>query len=479
MKKHFRLTTFMLLLLTTVSSFAKEDKIPDKSERAWKETYPSILSKIVAPLFKNADYQITRFGAVPNNVNYLNTASINAAINKCNYDGGGRVIVPKGVWHTGPITLKSNVNLYLEEGAVLQFTSDLSQYPLVLTRWEGMDCYNYQPQVYAYDQHNIAITGKGTLDGGASNDNWWAMCGATRFGWKEGITSQRIGRPLLQTWNEKKVPVEKRILGVGFGMRVQLINFNKCKNVLIENVTLLRSPFWVIHPLLCENLTVRGVNINNEGPNGDGCDPESCKNVLIENCRFHTGDDCIAIKSGRNNDGRTWNIPSENIIVRKCVMENGHGGVVIGSEITGGFNNLFVEDCKMDSPELDRVIRIKSNMCRGGQVDNVFVRNIEVGQCKEAVLKINLNYDPQEKDFRGYMPTVRNVYLEKVNCKKSQYGVFIDALKDQFNVENISVKKCRFEGVEKGCNVVRGKVRGVYFKDLKINKKKAQTFYYN
>ena len=270
-------------------------------------------------------------------------------------------------------------------------------------------------------------------------------------------------------WNEKGVPVEERRMGDGYGMRVQLVNPVKCKNVLIEDVTLLRSPFWVIHPLLCENLTVRGVHIQNDGPNGDGCDPESCKNVLIERCYFDTGDDCIAIKSGRNRDGRTANIPSENIIVRNCKMKNGHGGVVVGSEISGGFRNLFVEDCEMDSPELDRVIRIKTNNCRGGVIENIYVRNVEVGQCKEAVLKINLVYEPREICQRDFNPTVRNVFLDNVNCRKSKYGVRIDGFDDICNVYNVEVKNSVFEGVTDGAFMLNGQTANVRFSNLKIN----------
>ena len=220
--------------------------------------------------------------------------------------------------------------------------------------------------------------------------------------------------------------------------------------MLIENVTLLRSPFWVIHPLLCKNVIVRGVHINNDGPNGDGCDPESCNGVLIENCFFNTGDDCIAVKSGRNNDGRLWNKPSENIIIRNCEMQNGHGGVVIGSEITGGCRNLYAENCKMDSPDLDRVIRIKTNTCRGGIIENIYARNIEVGQCGESVLKINLDYEPKEICCRGFAPTVRNVNIENITCNKSKYGVLIVALDSITNVYDINVKNCHFNGVEKG-----------------------------
>ncbi len=234
---------------------------------------------------------------------------------------------------------------------------------------------------------------------------------------------------------------------------------------------MLRAPFWVMHPLLCENLTVRGVHVQNDGPNGDGCDPESCKNVLIEGCFFDTGDDCIAIKSGRNRDGRRWNIPTENVIVRHCRMENGHGGVVVGSEISGGFKNLFVEDCIMDSPELDRVIRIKTNSCRGGVIEDIFVRNVQVGQCNEAVLKINLVYDKKEICQRDFYPIVKNVFLENVTCNKSKFGVKIEGFEDRCNINNIIVKDCTFNGVTTDSNSIIGKTEGVQFINLKLNGK--------
>lgn len=438
---------------------------------AWREVYPQILKNISAPVFKNQDYNIRDFGAVANDSTILNNESIDRAIATCSLNGGGRVIVPEGVWHTAPIRLKSDVNLYLSEGAVLLFTTDADYFPTVLTRWEGLDCYNLQPLIYAYGEKNIAITGKGTIDGAAKNENWWKKCGAPYFGWKAGDISQRVGRPKLLLWAVDKVPVSERILTKEDGMRPQLINIYLCKNVLIEGVKMLRSPFWVIHPLLCDNVTVRGVHIENDGPNGDGCDPESCTNVLIENCFFHTGDDCIAIKSGRNNDGRLWSKPSENIIVRNCEMKNGHGGVVVGSEITGGYKNLFVENCKMDSPLLDRVIRIKTNTIRGGVIENIYVRKVEVGQCKEAVLHINLLYEPNEIGERGFLPTVRNIYMEDVNCQKSRYGIFIDALKEQINVYNINVSNCNFNGVTNG-NSIEGQTKDIHYNNLLINGQK-------
>ena len=206
----------------------------------------------------------------------------------------------------------------------------------------------------------------------------------------------------------------------------------------------------------------------NDGPNGDGCDPECCDRVLIEDCYFNTGDDCIAIKSGRNRDGRERNMPSKNIIIRNCEMKNGHGGVVIGSEISGGCQNVYAHDCVMDSPELERVLRIKTNSCRGGIIENINMRNVKVGVCKESVLKINLDYEPKEICCRGYYPTVRNVYMENVTSESSQYGVQIIGLEEDTYVYDITVKDCKFNGVKDG-NFMSGKTRNVNFDNLFIN----------
>lgn len=420
--------------------------------------------------FPKTVYNITSYGAKAGDETALCHEAINRAIVDCSLNGGGTVLVPEGTFHTGPLTLKSNVNLHIAEGAILKFSTDQSLYfPAVITRWEGLDCYNARPLIYAYGETNIAVTGKGTIDGQGSNETWWPMCGAPRYGWKEGMIAQRNGgRDRLLMYAETDTPIDKRVMTPEDGLRPQMINFYSCNTALIEDVTLINAPFWVIHPLLCENLIVRGVQIFNRGPNGDGCDPESCKNVLIENCMFDTGDDCIAIKSGRNNDGRKWNIPSENIIVRKCQMKNGHGGVVIGSEISGGYRNLYVEDCEMDSPLLDRVIRIKTSTCRGGLIENVFVRNITVGECKEAVLRINLQYEPREQCNRAFTPTVRNVHLRNITSQKSQYGVLIIGLDDADNVYNISVEDSRFNNVSKGGNSITG-AKDVRFNNLYIN----------
>ena len=447
MKRFFQ--TMMLIMLVAVVAQAK----------GWdQQQYKQIEQSIRMPQFADKDYVITKYGAKPANTAAKNQKAIQKAIDKCSQKGGGRVIVPSGQrFLTAAIQLKSGVNLVIDEGAVLEFAFEPELYPIVPTRWEGLDCWNLSPLIYAYQAKDIAVTGKGTIDGGGSNETWWPWCGNKKFGMKEGGIAQNQGaRARLLQQAEDGVPMDERKFGPTDGLRPQMINFNQCEGILIEDVTLLRSPFWVIHPLLSTDITVRGVHINNDGPNGDGCDPESCDRVLIENCYFNTGDDCIAIKSGRNNDGREGGqgkfagTPSKNIIIRDCKMNNGHGGVVIGSEISGGCQNVYVENCKMDSPNLDRVLRIKTNSCRGGIIENINMRNVTVGQCGEAVLKLNTDYEPREVCCRGFYPTIRNVTMENVTCQRSKYGVMIVGYQDPklaYTINNITVKNCKFDGV--------------------------------
>lgn len=453
----------ILLLLLAMPLFAFADN-------GWNDAlYKQIEQNVKEPTFVDKTYDITKYGASPKAAAAANQKAINKAIAECSKRGGGKVVVPAGTYNTGAILLKSHVNLEVQKDAKLLFVFDKQLYPVVKTRWEGMDCMNLSPCIYAYQQKDIAITGEGTIDGGGSNETWWKWCGKERFGWTPSLEeSQKIGRPLLFKYSEAGLDIEKRNMK-DKGMRPQLINLYECENIAIKNVTLLNSPFWVIHPLLSKNILVKGVKIWNEGPNGDGCDPESCHDVIIEDCTFHTGDDCIAIKSGRNKDGLKWNIPSENIIIRNCKMEDGHGGVVIGSEISGGVKNVFAENCEMDSPNLDRVLRIKTNTCRGGVTENIYVRNITVGQCREAVMRINLAYEPNEQAERGHIPTVRNVYMSNVTCKKSQYGVLVNGLDDADEIYDIHVDNCKFDGVEKQAVKRTGKSHNLYFSNLVVN----------
>jgi unsaturated rhamnogalacturonyl hydrolase len=401
-------------------------------------TAAEIVSRIKAPQFPARDFVITAHGATAGGADC--TEAIRQAIAACHAAGGGRVVVPPGEFHTGAIHLKSNVNLHVAEGATLRFSTDPKKYPMVFTRWEGVECMNYSPLIYAFEQENIAITGRGTLDGGADWDSWWS--------WNDKRAQpvkQKAARDRLLSMGDAGVPVAQRVFGDGGFLRPNFIQPYRCKNILIEGVSIVRSPMWELHPVLSSNITIRGVKINSHGPNNDGCDPESCRDVLIEDCVFDTGDDCIAIKSGRNNDGRRLAAPSENIVIRNCTMKDGHGGVVIGSEISGDCRNVFIENCTMDSPNLDRALRFKSNAARGGIVENIFMRNVTIGRVAEAVLTIDLVY---EEGARGaFPPTVRHVVLENVTSQASPRVLWIAGF-PAATIDDVTLTNCTFRGVE-------------------------------
>ena len=375
---------------------------------------PEILARIVPPQFAARDFAITDFGAVADGKTDA-TAAITKAITACIQVGGGRVVVPAGEFFTGPIHLRSNVELHLAAtNSVLKFNPDPKAYlPVVFTRFEGIECYNYSPLIYALDQTNVAVTGAGTLDGQADNTTWLAWKG--RKGPAAG--TQNAARARLDQMNNDGVPVSRRVFGEGDFLRPNFIQFNRCRKVLIEGVKIRRSPMWEIHPLLCTNVTVRGVDISSHGANNDGCDPESCSDVLIEKCLFDTGDDCIAIKSGRNADGRRVGVPSQNIVIRDCTMRDGHGGTTIGSEISGGCRNVFVENCEMSSPDLVCALRLKSNAMRGGVLQNIFMRNVNVGMVKDSVLQIDFLYEEGAKGEQK--PVAKNIVMENITVAQT------------------------------------------------------------
>ena len=456
---------FYIFLILSILSFISsgteitygKNRITDvkKSEKTGWEQVPEILKKIVAPKFPDKEFNIMKYGAVADGKT-LCTKAFEKAIDVCNKKGGGIVEVPKGEYLTGAIHLKNNVNLHISKGAVVKFSTNPKDYlPVVHARWEGSDVMNYSPLIYAYKQKNIAVTGEGILDGQASDENWWK--------WKK-LGNNKESRPRLMQMNDDKVPVNQRIFGEGYYLRPTFVEFYQCQNILISNVTLKNSPFWFLHPVLSNNITITDVTTNGLGPNNDGCDPESSSDILIKGCTFNNGDDCIAIKSGRNNDGRKWNTPSTNIIIQNCMMKDGHGGVVIGSEITGGCWNVFAEDCEMNSPNLDRALRIKSNTKRGGIVRNIYMRNVKVGQVKEAIVKLNMHYDPPEAVGYHYNPVFENIYVQNVTSQKSRYGLFLDGLEDS-QIRNVTIEDCKFNGVDHGnyINYVEGlKLINVY-----------------
>ncbi|MGA2241088.1 MAG: glycoside hydrolase family 28 protein [Verrucomicrobiota bacterium] len=393
--------TFSLLLITLLATPLL------RAEQAEWAQVPQILARIKAPMFPARDFVITNYGATTDGKTDC-TAAIGKAVAACAKAGGGRVVVPAGEFFTGPIHLLSNVELHLDADATLKFSTEPKAYlPAVLTRFEGVECYNYSPLIYALEQTNVAVTGQGTLDGQATEENWLQWKGK-----KGGTNTQKVANERLKKMAEEGVPVEQRRFGEGDYLRPNFIQFYRCRRVMVEGVHIRRSPMWEIHPVLCANVIVRGVNIVSHGYNNDGCDPESCRDVLIENCLFDTGDDCIAIKSGRNADGRRIGVPSVNLIVRGCTMRDGHGGVTIGSEISGSCSNVFAENCEMSSPNLTCALRLKSNAVRGGVLQNIFMRNVNVGQVSDSVLQIDFLYE--EGATGNFKPVARRVVMENI-----------------------------------------------------------------
>ena len=437
-----------------------------KSADVWETEYKQILARIKPPTFKKQDYLITKYGAVADGKT-LCTDAIKKAIDECSSKGGGRVVVPAGTFLTGAVHLKSNVNLYVSKDATLKFSMNPKDYlPIVHTRWEGMELMHLSPFIYAYEQQNIAVTGEGTLDG-QGKSFFWKWHGNPKYGGNPDVLSQKPARAKLYEMMDKGVPVEQRIFGGDTDyLRPQFIQPYKCKNVLIEGVNIVDSPMWEVHPVLCENVTVRKVHISSHGPNNDGCDPESCKDVLIEDCFFDTGDDCIAIKSGRNDDGRRINVPTENVIVRGCEMKDGHGGITIGSEISGGVRNVFGENCQMDSPNLDHALRVKNNASRGGLLENFYFRNITIGQVAHAIITIDFNYEEGAKG--KYKPVMRNFVADRIKSGKSEYVMDAQGFTNA-PIENVTIKNSTFENVAKG--IIAANVEGAKIENVRVNGK--------
>ncbi len=452
---------YCLLLMTVLFQFESLNAQPQA--KVWTSVgeplkeIALLRKQIKAPKFPAKEFPVTKYGAIADGKT-LNTESFKKAIEDCHKKGGGRVLVPPGIFLTGAIHLKSNVELHLADSATILFSRNTKDYPIVFTRWEGMELMNYSALIYAYGQQNIAVTGNGTLDGNADADNWWS--------WNKGRPSQQVpARNRLHELNHQQTDPATRIFGDGHFLRPNFFQPYNCKNVLISGVRMINSPMWNVNPVLCENVVIQNLKIISHGSNNDGVDPESCKNVLIRNCYFDTGDDCIAIKSGRDEDGRRINRPAENHIIENCEMKDGHGGVTIGSEISGGARNIYALNCKMSSPNLDIILRLKTSSSRGGIIENVFAKDIKVGTYKNAAVSINMFYEQPG----NFMPTIRNVWVENMEVEKGgEYGIFIRAY-PQSPVDNLKIFNSTIRGVKKPLqvdHVKNSKLQGVVINDL-------------
>lgn len=389
------LGTSLLPLVGAAPATAPTDVTP--AEDPWS-VVPGILQRIVPPTFAPREFSITDQGAVEGGAEDCRGA-IEAAIAACHEAGGGRVVVPPGRYLTGPIHLRSNVELHLSDGAEIIFSDRFEDYlPPVLVRVGGVELYNYSPLIYARDAENIAVTGPGRLNGNA--EAWWD--------WKSRETREFF------EMGATGVPVEQRVFGTPeAAIRPSFLTFLNCTNILLEDFTIGSGPNWTIHPVYCRNTTIRRVHVLTDGPNNDGIDPDSCVDMLIEDCVFDTGDDCVVLKSGYNEDGWRVGRPTENVIMRNCRSKRGHGGLVIGSEMSGDVRNVFMENCEFQGT--DRAIRIKSRADRGGVVEQVYARNLKVRDMQREVIILNMAYTADRKEVVSTDPPVfRNMRFENI-----------------------------------------------------------------
>ncbi|WP_019813198.1 glycoside hydrolase family 28 protein [Saccharomonospora saliphila] len=406
----------------------------ERAERIRKEVKP--------PRIPQRPFPVTDYGADPTGT-ADSTDAIAAAIDAAADKGGGKVIIPPGEYATGAIHLRSNVELHVSDGATVRFSQDPADYtPYVYTRWEGVELYNYSSFIYAHDVRDVAITGSGVLDGQADSEHWWP--------WKEqsngeGGVIETEHRDALRDMAADGVPVEQRRFDDS-KLRPNFIQFYDSENILVSDVTVTNSPMWMIHPVLSENVTVDNVNLDSpEGPNSDGVNPESSRNVVIKNSRFDNGDDCIAIKSGRNEDGRRIGVPSENILIENNYMRDGHGGVTIGSEMSGDVRHVYAQHNTMDSPDLDRALRIKTNSVRGGTVESVYFRENDIPEIGGEVIRVNFQYE--EGDAGEHTPTVRDINIADVHSVGGEFALYLRGY-ERSPVSDITITDSTFAEVD-------------------------------
>ena len=384
---------------------------------------------------------------------------------------GGKVVIPKGYVYTGAIHLDDNVELHLEDDAYLMFTTDYSQYENVLTRWEGIVCYNYSPMIYAYQKKNIAITGNGVIDAQATKEEYWLPWKNTKY---LPDQTQDNDRKELFKMGEDGTDIEQRVFGGGHYLRPSCVQTYECDNVLIDGITVNNAPFWMVHPVMSDYVSIRNVVVEGNGYNNDGIDPDSCKNVVIENCTFKTGDDCVAIKSGRNTDGSSVAVPCENVVVQNNTYITGKGAcVTIGSEMSGDVRNIFYRDNKSEATvEHLQAISVKTNGDRGGTVEGIYIKGIEAANTEDRAVLITMYYE--EGDTEVTTPVIKDIYIEDCDfkCEKPESEKDVIAIwgYSRSLISNVQFKDCTFEGCEYPLNIHN--VEDLSFENCTVNGEK-------
>jgi polygalacturonase len=454
----FTLAAFAMFLspATAAADATAADSLWAGAEAIAPIQAPFEMPQLTRPAIPNRVVSIADHGAVGDGT-AKNTEAFAAAIAAAAEAGGGRVLVPEGKWFTGPIHLKSNIDLHLAEGAEIVFSDVFEDYlPVVLVRVGGIELYNYSPFIYARDCENIALTGPGRLNG--NSEKWWP--------WKSKETRQGF------EMGAAGAPVEKRVFGTPeAAIRPSFVSFVNCKNVLMEGFTIGGGPNWTIHPIYCENIVIRRVHVLTEGPNNDGIDPDSCRNVLIEHCVFDTGDDCVVLKSGYNEDGWRVGRPTENVVMRHCSSRRGHGGLVVGSEMSGDVRNVYMHDCAFEGT--DRAVRIKSRRGRGGVVENLWAENLKVKDMQREVVIMNMDYSSDQKQAANEKPPLfRNIHIKNVVGEGAPTAILISGLEDS-PVQNVTFENMRISSTK---GVICENVRRISFKNVTVESQRGPVF---
>lgn len=406
-----------------------------------------ILDRIERPVIPAREYSVLQFDAVPDS-DAVQTAILQKAIDTVHAEGGGRLLVPAGRYRTGALQLKSGVELHLQSReTVLAFVNEEPElhYPLVFTHWEATPCYNFSPLIYACGACDIAVTGEGTLDGGADSGHWWNWHHQVENAWSADKPDLQLeDRKALRKMNLDGVPVEQRIFGPGHYLRPNFVQPVRCERVLLQGITLKNSPMWQLNPVMCRSLTVENVTLSSHGANNDGCDPESCSGVLIRGCRFDTGDDCISLKSGRDRDGRAANVPCEYVLIENNEFADGHGGIALGSEMSGGIHSVLAVNNRFSSPNLTYALRLKTNARRGGRVEDVILADSVMEHVHGAAVHGTMLYEDGRNG--NDLPVFRNITIENVRAHGGDYGIFLEAF-DEVPITGLVLRNIAIDGV--------------------------------